>query len=270
MAPSCSAATGGTRVARSAGASAATSADADADDERDDDSARRERDARGGDVGADRLEQRVDAFGYAESRGDADERRDRGRAARPRRCTSASTWRRVAPSERSMANSRIRWATVIEKALKMMNAPTITATPPKASRMVQHRADRVADRLGVIGHALRRGLDVGIVRQRLLEAPRQRVGRDTRLRRHRDARVAARQVVPALRIGQGRRHHRRAADRRRVTEVEDAGDVTCCTPCSVARPMVSAHMQVLVGGELGVDADRAVAVAARRRRRRSG
>ncbi len=51
--------------------------------------------------------------------------------------TLASTWRRVAPSERSMANSRMRWATVIEKALKMMKAPTITATPPKASRMVR-------------------------------------------------------------------------------------------------------------------------------------
>ena len=51
--------------------------------------------------------------------------------------TLASTWRRVAPSERSMANSRMRCATVIEKALKMMKAPTITATPPKASRIVR-------------------------------------------------------------------------------------------------------------------------------------
>ena len=51
--------------------------------------------------------------------------------------TLASTWRRVAPSERSMANSRMRCATVIENALKMMNAPTITATPPKASRIVR-------------------------------------------------------------------------------------------------------------------------------------
>ena len=47
--------------------------------------------------------------------------------------TVASTWRRDAPRARSMANSRRRWATVIEKALKMMKAPTNTATPPKAS-----------------------------------------------------------------------------------------------------------------------------------------
>ena len=38
-----------------------------------------------------------------------------------------STWRRVAPSVRSSASSRVRWATVIENVLKMMNAPTSTA-----------------------------------------------------------------------------------------------------------------------------------------------
>ena len=36
---------------------------------------------------------------------------------------------RVAPSERSSANSRTRWATVIENVLKMMNAPTSSAAP---------------------------------------------------------------------------------------------------------------------------------------------
>ena len=44
-----------------------------------------------------------------------------------------NTCRRVAPRARSMANSRRRCATVIEKALKMMNAPTSTAMPPKLS-----------------------------------------------------------------------------------------------------------------------------------------
>ncbi len=43
------------------------------------------------------------------------------------------TCRREAPRARSMANSRRRWATVIEKALKMMKAPTSTATPPSES-----------------------------------------------------------------------------------------------------------------------------------------
>jgi hypothetical protein len=58
-------------------------------------------------------------------------------AVRPSRSASpstlSSTWRRIAPKERSMANSRSRCATVMEKALKMMKAPTIRATPPKAS-----------------------------------------------------------------------------------------------------------------------------------------
>ncbi len=35
---------------------------------------------------------------------------------------------REAPSVRSRPNSRVRWATVIEKVLKMMNAPTSSAT----------------------------------------------------------------------------------------------------------------------------------------------
>ena len=50
--------------------------------------------------------------------------------------TLASTWRRVAPSVRSSASSRERWATVIENVLKMMNAPTSTATPANASSAV--------------------------------------------------------------------------------------------------------------------------------------
>ena len=47
--------------------------------------------------------------------------------------TLTSTWRRDAPRARTMANSRRRCATVIEKALKMMKAPTSTAMPPKDS-----------------------------------------------------------------------------------------------------------------------------------------
>ena len=49
--------------------------------------------------------------------------------------TERITCRRLAPSVRSIANSRIRWATVIEYVLKMMKRPTNTAAPAKASRM---------------------------------------------------------------------------------------------------------------------------------------
>ena len=47
--------------------------------------------------------------------------------------TVVSICRRMAPMVRSIANSRMRWATVIEKVLKMTNAPTSTAAPANAS-----------------------------------------------------------------------------------------------------------------------------------------
>jgi hypothetical protein len=50
--------------------------------------------------------------------------------------TERRTWPREAPRVRSRANSRARWATVIEKVLKMMNAPTNREIPAKASRAV--------------------------------------------------------------------------------------------------------------------------------------
>ena len=47
--------------------------------------------------------------------------------------TDRSTCRLLAPMVRSMANSRMRCETVIEKVLKMMNPPTNTAAPANAS-----------------------------------------------------------------------------------------------------------------------------------------
>ena len=49
--------------------------------------------------------------------------------------TDQSTWRREAPNVRSVANSRIRWAIVIESVLAITNAPTKRAIPANASRM---------------------------------------------------------------------------------------------------------------------------------------
>ena len=48
--------------------------------------------------------------------------------------TEARTWRRVAPSVRSVASSRVRCAIVIESVLAITKLPTNSATPPKASR----------------------------------------------------------------------------------------------------------------------------------------
>jgi hypothetical protein len=47
--------------------------------------------------------------------------------------TVRSTWRREAPASRSSPNSRERWATMIDSELKIVNAPTSSATPPKPS-----------------------------------------------------------------------------------------------------------------------------------------
>jgi hypothetical protein len=48
--------------------------------------------------------------------------------------TEKRTCRRDAPIVRSVANSRTRWATVMESVLKMTKAPTKSAMRPKASR----------------------------------------------------------------------------------------------------------------------------------------
>ena len=48
--------------------------------------------------------------------------------------TDQSTWRREAPIVRSVANSLVRCATVIESVLKMTKAPTKSAMAANASR----------------------------------------------------------------------------------------------------------------------------------------
>ena len=48
--------------------------------------------------------------------------------------TDQRTWRRDAPSVRSVASSRVRCAMVIESELTITNAPTNSAITPNASR----------------------------------------------------------------------------------------------------------------------------------------
>ena len=56
-------------------------------------------------------------------------------AASPR--TDRNTWRRLAPSTRSRASSRVRWPTMIEKVLKMVNPPTNSEMKAKINRAVE-------------------------------------------------------------------------------------------------------------------------------------
>ena len=53
--------------------------------------------------------------------------------------TDVSTWRREAPSVRSVANSRVRCAIVIESEFAITKAPTNSAMPPKTSRNVRRK-----------------------------------------------------------------------------------------------------------------------------------
>ena len=92
-----------------------------------------------GSVDADGLEQRLEAAARAGCRA-------RGRPAAPRTpstspsvSTERRIWRRLAPSVRSSANSRVRCATVIENVLKMMNAPTNSEMPANASSAVRRK-----------------------------------------------------------------------------------------------------------------------------------
>ncbi len=53
--------------------------------------------------------------------------------------TERNTWRRLAPTMRSSASSRVRCPTVIEKVLKMVNPPTNKEMKAKTSRAVEKK-----------------------------------------------------------------------------------------------------------------------------------
>ena len=100
-------------------------------------------------VDADGLEQRP----QADRRDDA-ERRGRRRdprtpSTRPSPSTERSTWRARGAERPQQRELAVRWATVIEKVLKMMNAPTNSEMPAKASSAVvrKPRLSRMSLRL---------------------------------------------------------------------------------------------------------------------------
>ena len=123
------------RVSRAApGRIAAISVTTMPTSERDDDRARREHRADLRQVDPERDEQRVQPLREAEAEEEADDRRDRRRSRAPRARPTSSTCRRVAPSVRSVASSRMRCATVIPIVFAITKMPTKSATKPNASR----------------------------------------------------------------------------------------------------------------------------------------
>ncbi len=67
--------------------------------------------------------------------------------------TEPSTWRRLAPRQRSSASSRVRWASTMVKVLTIRNAPTSRATPAKASRAVPRKRPIVSEMLLALASA---------------------------------------------------------------------------------------------------------------------
>ena len=111
-----------------------------------------------------------------------------------------------------MANSRRRCATVMEKALKMMKAPTSTAMPPKdSSAGVRKEPMAVAHLLGLVGRGLRARLDVGITGQGRADARGQGLSRGPGNGLHVDLRDAALHVEPGLSVLQRRLEDERTA-----------------------------------------------------------
>ena len=100
------------------------------------DRVRRDRDLARGDVDTERREQRLEQTGERHAADEADDRRDDAHERRLRTARTGRPARASAPMARSRAISRPRWATMIEKVLKMMNEPTSSAMTPKTSRKV--------------------------------------------------------------------------------------------------------------------------------------
>ena len=134
VAPSRTAAIGGTRVARIAGRRLASSVTRMPTSERDDDRPRLEQEPLFGSVKPTASKSLKRPFASARPRDQADDRRERADRRAPRSRPTRSTCRREAPSVRSVANSRVRCAIVIESEFAITKLPTKSAMPPNASR----------------------------------------------------------------------------------------------------------------------------------------
>ena len=134
--------------------------------------------------------------------------------------TSASTMtlericRRLAPSVRSIAISRMRWATVIENMLKIGNAPTSTDTPPNASS-AGPRKPLIWSEMSLESAAAFSSpvCDLEAAAERRAHAVAQLGVRDAGIGLEVDLRQLAREAVPALGVGERDRAHERTAER---------------------------------------------------------
>ena len=78
----------------------------------------------------------------------------------PSATIDARTWRRDAPSVRRVASSLVRWATVIESVLKMMNEPTNSAIAAEGQQRVAQQRELAADVGRGVGSLLSRRMNL--------------------------------------------------------------------------------------------------------------
>ena len=131
------------------------------------------------------------------------------------RAPRRSTWRREAPSVRSVANSRVRCAIVIESEFAITNAPTKSATPPKREQELLQEGEEAVDVLRVLRRLRVAAAHLRAGRQDRAHARDQLRLRDTGLLRDPDLVELAVLVEQRLRGRQVEAGERRSADRRR-------------------------------------------------------
>ena len=167
--------------------------------------------------------------------------------------TALSTWRRLAPRVRRMANSRVRWAIVIDSELAITKLPTNSAMPANASRNVlkNDRNELVASAdFCACSAPVRTWVPGG----RIVLISFTSFWGDTPARA--EARMSS--SLPCLSnsrwaVGSVKPGQRRAAERARRAEVHEPGHLHLLHRPLGLHPDRVAHVDVLLAGRAGVD-----------------
>ena len=153
----------------------------------------------------------------------------------------ARIWRRDAPSVRSIPNSRVRWATVIENVLKIWKAPTNSDTPANTSSAIRRKLRLLLDVARLALGRLVAGLDQHLVGHDLRDPVAQLLGRHAVGRGHGDLVELALAVGDPLRLGQQHLGDAGAAEAR-VAQLREARRCryvfASCAPASRSLPPI--------------------------------
>ena len=168
--------------------------------------------------------------------------------------TASRICRRVAPSERSSANSRDALRDGDREGVEDdEGADEQRRAREREQRGREEAADRVVGGVGLLRGVGGAGLHRHGARQRGADGGGQPRGRDAGLGGDRDAREVARALEPALDVGEQRHDERGPADRGSAAPLADAGDLDVLDARARAQPDKLPDAQALVVGELAVD-----------------